>query len=79
MDDNERDIEELEERVRDILKDTDGLEKHSIAAIICIEDQIAELTAMLKLIKQGRVKAVYTGNKDAETFELDDFLFTLVR
>lgn len=54
----------IDERIKTILANTNrGLTKDSVAAIICLEDEIARDQTLIKLIKKGDIIATYEGDK----------------
>lgn len=74
----ERDIEEMtKEEVKEILKDAKtGLNKDSIAAIICFNREIDLMRSMIDSLMSGTVWAEYQGDRNLENMVLDLDLFT---
>ncbi len=65
---------EMDERIKNILADTKGgLTKDSVAAIVCLEDEINEDQRLIKLIKKGDVTATYEGDR-TRPYDPDKFL-----
>lgn len=66
--------DDIDERIKKVLADTqEGLTKDSVAAVICLEDEIVEDQALIKLIKRGDVVATYEGDR-TRPYESDKFL-----
>lgn len=66
--------DEIDVRIKTILADTKGgLTKDSVAAIICLEDEIIEDQDIIRLIKRGDIVATYEGDRTIP-YEPDKFL-----
>ena len=64
----------IDERIKTVLADTKGgLTKDSVAAIICLEDEITEDQTLIRLIKKGDIVATYEGDRTMP-YESDKFL-----
>ena len=75
---NEEDIEEKQEEVKEILKGAKtGLNKDSIAAIICLNREIDVTESMINSLMSGTVWAEYKGDRNLENMDLDLFTFHL--
>jgi len=65
---------EMDERIESILASTKGgLTKDSVAAIVCLEDEIIEDQTLIRLIKKGDVMATYEGDR-TRPYDPDKFL-----
>ena len=67
-------MNDIDERIKTVLADTKGgLAKDSIAAIICLEDEIDKNQILIRLIKRGDVVATYEGDR-TRPYESGKFL-----
>lgn len=65
---------DMDERIKNILADTKGgLTKDSVAAIVCLEDEINEDQTLIRLIKKGDIIATYEGDR-TRPYDPDKFL-----
>lgn len=64
----------MDERINDMsINNKEGLTRDSIAAIICLEDEISDANAAIALIKKGKIIAVYRGNRN-RPYEFNEFV-----
>ena len=64
----------MDERIKNILADTKGgLTKDSVAAIVCLENEINEDQTLIRLIKKGDIIATYEGDR-TRPYDPDKFL-----
>ncbi len=65
---------EMDERIKNILASTKrGLTRDSVAAIVCLEDEIIEDQTLITLIKKGDIIATYEGDRTMP-YDPDKFL-----
>ena len=65
---------DMDERIKNILADTKGgLTKDSVAAIVCLENEINEDQTLIRLIKKGDIIATYEGDR-TRPYDPDKFL-----
>lgn len=58
---------DIDERTKSILADIKGeLSKDSVAAIICLENEIIEDQTLIRLLKRGDVIATYEGDRTVQ-------------
>ena len=68
---------EMDERIKGILADTKGgLTKDSVAAIVCLENEINEDQTLIRLIKKGDIIATYEGDR-TRPYDPDKFLIKI--
>lgn len=66
--------DEIDKRIKNILEATKGgISKDSIQAIISLEDEIYRDQALIRLIKNGDVIAIYEGDR-TRPYDPDKFL-----
>lgn len=66
--------DEMGERIKSILADAKGgLTKDSVAAIVCLEDEINEDQTLIRLIKKGDVITTYEGDR-TRPYDPDKFI-----
>lgn len=67
-------------RIVDILKESknDAMDKDSISAVMVLEHEIDINKALIRLIKNGEIKAKCKGDKEG-TLKTEDFGFYLVK
>lgn len=63
----------MDERMNNVLIDErKRLTKDSIAALICLEDEIHRIKAAIDLIKSGKIVAIYNGDR-SEPYDSNQF------
>lgn len=64
----------MDERINSVLKeDKERLSKDSVAAIICLEDEMRKIKAAIALIRKGDVVAIYKGDR-SKPYDSDEFI-----
>lgn len=64
----------MNERIEDLLLDNkEELTKDSIAAMLCLEDEMTNIKAAIELLKSGKIFAVYRGDRSIQ-YDPDEFL-----
>jgi hypothetical protein len=67
-------VECKDERINGVLKeDKEILSKDSVAAIICLEDEMRKIKTAIALIRRGDIIAVYKGDR-SEPYDSDEFI-----
>lgn len=63
----------MDERMNNVLiEEKERLTKDSIAALICLEDEMKNIKAAIALIKSGKIVAVYNGDR-SEPYDSNQF------
>lgn len=69
----------MDERMKNVLIDEkERLTKDSIAALICLEDEIRDIKAAIALIRNGKIIAVYEGDRN-KPYDSNKFLLMTKR
>ncbi len=65
---------EMDKRIENILANIKGgLTRDSVAAIVCLEDEIIDDQALIRLIKKGDIIVTYEGDR-TRPYDPDKFL-----
>lgn len=67
-------MNDTDERIKNLLANTTGgLTKDSVAAIVCLEDEIVKDQTIIRLIKKGDIIATYEGDR-TRPYNSDKFM-----